>query len=230
MFSASLRQRPEWASLGPVLESPATPCLRESYLENYDFAYPIDGHQETNGQLCAILTLRASLEEAQQQCTRSRIERLAEATGHPSKDRAAILLLHHDGAFRSASGRCPVDSLVALQTLVFESSAASWIPIIPVLEPSALLPAIQEHCRSLRRGARRLESPPTTSSMALLNLVVSGGRLQPLSQHDVNVVSDLFPTFRDLSSAVRRGEGRRLLADYLGEPGARSIVEFWTKG
>lgn len=89
----------------------------ESSLENYDFAFPIDGQQETDGKLCAILTTCTSLEENQRQCTRSQIARLAEATGHPNKDQAAILFLHHDCAFRSASGRCPVDGLIALQSL-----------------------------------------------------------------------------------------------------------------
>lgn len=48
-----------------------------------------------------------------------------------------------------------------------------------------------------------------------------------LSEHDMNILSDLFPSMRVLSQAVRSQEGQAVIADYLEEEVTRGLVAFW---
>lgn len=48
-----------------------------------------------------------------------------------------------------------------------------------------------------------------------------------LSDREINILSDLFPSLRSLSQAVRSPEGWKFLVDYLGEVRTREIADFW---
>jgi hypothetical protein len=74
----------------------------------------------------------------------------------------------------------------------------------------------------------QLRSLPASSSAAdLLRQVATGSPFQRPSQHDINVLSDLFSSFQDLSRATRTQEGRQLLIDYLGVDVANTVIKFF---
>jgi hypothetical protein len=111
---------------------------------------------------------------------------------------------------------------------IFESFDAPTSPIISVSEPSAFFPSIKEYGEALGRTPKQLQSLPSSSSaLALLEHVAAGGPSQRPSQHDINVLSDLFPSLRALSSAIRTEDGRKLLADYLRDSVGSAVIEFW---
>lgn len=122
------------------------------------------------------------------------------------------------------------DSGYVFISSLFESLSIPAVPIIPVSEPSTLFASIREYLEVLARAPSQLSSFPTSSSaLSLLGHVTANSPSQSLSQHDINVLSDLFPSLSALSSAVRTPEGRQLLTDYLGEGTASNIVEFWER-
>jgi hypothetical protein len=113
---------------------------------------------------------------------------------------------------------------------LFETLSTPLMPIIPVPEPSALFPSIYEYVEVLGTALCQLsEYPPSSSALGLLGHVTANGPSQSLSQHDINVLSDLFPSLSALSSAIRMQEGRQLLSEYLGDGIASKIVEFWER-
>lgn len=122
-----------------------------------------------------------------------------------------------------------VFTLVRISSL-FESLSIPVVPIIPVSEPSTFFASIHEYLEVLARAPSHLSSFPISSSaLSLLRHVTGNGPSQSLSPHDINVLSDLFPSLSALSSAVRTPEGRQVLADYLGDGTASNIIEFWER-
>jgi hypothetical protein len=49
----------------------------------------------------------------------------------------------------------------------------------------------------------------------------------PLPEQDANVLSDLFPSLKSLSQAIRTQEGRSVLDEYLGSQLGTDIAQFW---
>jgi hypothetical protein len=101
-----------------------------------------------------------------------------------------------------------------------------------VAEPVELLASIKEHCQVLQRSLRQPPELPylcitSSSSLRLLEHIVSHSSDQLTCQQNLNILSDLFPSLRALSAAIRTVEGRQLIADYLGGHVARNMVAFW---
>lgn len=48
-----------------------------------------------------------------------------------------------------------------------------------------------------------------------------------LSEHNMNALSDLFPSLRALSQAIRTHEGQAVVKEYLGDEVALDVVGFW---
>ncbi|KAB8070143.1 hypothetical protein BDV29DRAFT_181440 [Aspergillus leporis] len=71
-----------------------------------------------------------------------------------------------------------------------------------------------------------VQTPSLTESMALLTHVTSTSP-SVLSGQERNILSDLFPSLRCLSQAVRTLEGWEVLIEYLGKDRAQEITEFW---
>jgi hypothetical protein len=113
------------------------------------------------------------------------------------------------------------------------ASITSYISIIPVEGPSMFLSSITEYFQSLSPDITQwlntieesLHSPSQT--FFLLRHMTAFAPHELISEHDANIISDLFPSFQALSTAVRTVEGRQLLEDYLGLTTARNVVDFW---
>lgn len=72
-----------------------------------------------------------------------------------------------------------------------------------------------------------LPSPSVADSLSLLSCTTASAPALTLSQHDTNILSDLFPSMRALNQAVCSQEGQVVIADYLGEEVTRGLVAFW---
>lgn len=75
--------------------------------------------------------------------------------------------------------------------------------------------------------------PPTRPIPALpmfIDLIAqatASGPGKPLSEHDVNVVSDIFPSLKDFEKATRTQQGKAKLYDFLDRATAEDIIDFW---
>lgn len=99
------------------------------------------------------------------------------------------------------------------------------IPIIAIPEASSFPSHIQAYLGNLS-SIPTLKCGPSPDPLELLKFTTSS---VALTQHDVNILSDLFPSLKGLSQAIRTPEGRSLLDEYLGTAKALSIVGFWAR-
>lgn len=102
-------------------------------------------------------------------------------------------------------------------------SLTTALPVISVPEASSFLPSIHEYMANLE--AIPMAIPSLADSIRLLANSTRGKRA--LSQQTTNMLSDLFPSFRNLSGDSRTREGQKLLEDYFGESMKQEMVEFW---
>lgn len=72
-----------------------------------------------------------------------------------------------------------------------------------------------------------LPSPCVANSLSLLSHTTASAPVLPLTEHDTNILNDLFPSMRALSQAIRSQEGQAVITDYLGEDVTRGLVAFW---
>ena len=70
-------------------------------------------------------------------------------------------------------------------------------------------------------------APTVADSVSLLSYTTAPAPVLALSEHDTNILSDLFPSMRALNQAVCSQEGQVVIADYLGEEVTRGLVAFW---
>lgn len=118
---------------------------------------------------------------------------------------------------------------------IFESVPSSnYMAIIPIGGASSVLPSIMHYFDSLKpdiiqRVIAAEESFLPNQVFSLLRHMTVSAPHELISEHDANIISDLFPSFQALSAAVRTVEGRQLLEDYLGATSARIVIDFWEK-
>lgn len=84
---------------------------------------------------------------------------------------------------------------------------------------------MQEYISALTNPPRL--SVPREPVTSLLAHMTTSAPYHLLSAEESNILTDLFPSWRELSRAVRSDEGRELLREYLELETVRRIVEFW---
>lgn len=50
---------------------------------------------------------------------------------------------------------------------------------------------------------------------------------QPLSEHDANVLTGLFPSIRRLEEGRRTSQGRKMIRDYFDPATEQDLMDFW---
>lgn len=108
------------------------------------------------------------------------------------------------------------------------------VPTIMLARFSEIIPALISHYTGIQHSDRQsshISFPPTVllngSAHYLLEFIVRQGPSQRDFQHHVSVLSDLFPSLRALSVAIRSKKGQLITADYVGDEVANHIVSFW---
>ncbi|KAF5864234.1 hypothetical protein ETB97_008231 [Aspergillus alliaceus] len=218
-YSTALRHRDIWKVVGPILTNP-TVGLQESELQDCDFIIQLQSYSLS---LRAILLTPSSVQPCHKEHTISRLKSFYHTMDSSSSQRGIITFLLSEESFDTASGKCNLDGLLTLQALVAESLPAPS-SIIPIPDSSYLLPCIEEY--TTRLADIPVKSPSFTDSLALLSHVTSESP-DILSEQETNILSDLFPSLRSLSQAMRTLEGWGILVDYLGEARAKEIAGFW---
>ncbi|RWQ99975.1 hypothetical protein C8Q69DRAFT_43450 [Paecilomyces variotii] len=218
----SLRTRPVWPVLHPVLMSTSGIRLQEAHLETHDFSFSIPSTQG-NRSLRILLLTPSSLSPSDKAETIYRIERLSSPPGGQD---VLIAFLLSENAFTSASRRSNLAPLLDLQALlVSELPSPHSIPIVPIADSSTFLSSMQEYISALTNPPRL--SVPREPVTSLLAHMTTSAPYHLLSAEESNILTDLFPSWRELSRAVRSDEGRELLREYLELETVRRIVEFW---
>src|SRR5262245_61322999 len=101
------------------------------------------------------------------------------------------------------------------------------IPVIPILGPANLLPSLEAYIKDLNI------SPQLHPSLPMPTLLLSHAAVAApyccLTEHNTNVLSDLFPSLCALSIAVKTNNGKDILAEYFDNETVRRIIGFWDK-
>ncbi|KAI1827977.1 hypothetical protein F4861DRAFT_236283 [Xylaria intraflava] len=183
LICSSLRKRPDWTSLPPLLLASGDVCgkWKEAQLDTHDVAVPLRTPGPFSQRVFRALFM--SPRDVGSVKSSSRIERLYHVNG--GRDVGIVFLLQHEDGQQSA-----VASFMTLQLQL----VADWeLPIIPV-ESVAAVPA------SLVTLKRQLDSPVTSRKLPdparnLLPYCSDKGRL---AEHTVHVLTDTTSGFRDL--------------------------------
>ncbi|QVM10124.1 hypothetical protein D8B26_004787 [Coccidioides posadasii str. Silveira] len=222
MFCASLRKRPLWRIVGPVLASTGSPKLRETKLGTHDFQLPLNVRGTGSQRILHVLLLTpASVRDAVKDDTVTRLERFIALA--IESDLVIALLLSEEKATGSKSQKADMMPLLLLQKLMLEHLPIS-LPVIPIQHPELLVPALQSH---LKETSREIQQTFSCAPADLVPYCTATDPYRPLDQHTVNILSDLFPTVRDLCLGVRTDTGRRLLREYFDPQAVQGILSFW---
>ena len=101
------------------------------------------------------------------------------------------------------------------------------MPIVPISDASCFPSSIQDYLGSLVDLS--LPSPTSTDTVSLLSHTTTFISSYSSSEHNTNILSDLFPSLRALSRAVRSHEGQVIVKEYLGDEVALGVVGFWNR-
>ncbi|EFW17882.1 predicted protein [Coccidioides posadasii str. Silveira] len=225
MFCASLRKRPLWRIVGPVLASTGSPKLRGPLppsCRTHDFQLPLNVRGTGSQRILHVLLLTpASVRDAVKDDTVTRLERFIALA--IESDLVIALLLSEEKATGSKSQKADMMPLLLLQKLMLEHLPIS-LPVIPIQHPELLVPALQSH---LKETSREIQQTFSCAPADLVPYCTATDPYRPLDQHTVNILSDLFPTVRDLCLGVRTDTGRRLLREYFDPQAVQGILSFW---
>ena len=103
-------------------------------------------------------------------------------------------------------------------------------PTIPIPTTHSLLPLLKSYIESSTVAHHFPPLPPpqpTPQPLYLLPYITPNAPHRPLSQHTVNVLSDLCHSLKEVAWICEREEGRRMLREWIGEGEAGEVIAFW---
>ncbi|KAK6954494.1 hypothetical protein Daesc_004461 [Daldinia eschscholtzii] len=208
----SLRKRPVWNSLAPALLKGGNNIKwKEAKLETHDVAIPLPNPGGTPRRVLRAILLLPS--DVGNDSSRNRIQRLFNLNG--GQDIVLVFLLEQ--------GHNQVNPVATLMKLQLDLVDEFEIPIIPantIQDVSTNLTAFHRQI-GISNKPRKVANPVQT-----LLPYCSGGQL--LSEHAVNVLTDLTSSFRDLVEAASTQTGQAKIVEFLGDD-AESLISFWAK-
>ncbi|KAI2640435.1 hypothetical protein GGS26DRAFT_586437 [Hypomontagnella submonticulosa] len=207
----SLRKRPDWAALTPALLRGNGVQWKEAKLDTHDVALPLpESRTKPQRVLRAILLSPSDVGTDE---SRRRIQRLSHLNG--GQDVVIVFLLKQ--------GQDQGSSTAALMTLQLDLSEEFRMPIIPVHSVQAVSTNLMSFQRQIctNNGPRRIANP----AQALLPFCSDR---QLLSEHAVNVLTDITTDVRDLLEMASTQSGQTRMVEYLGSDSERAI-SFWAE-
>ncbi|KAI1385061.1 uncharacterized protein F4822DRAFT_382082 [Hypoxylon trugodes] len=207
----SLRKRPEWATLASTIIQNKNATWKERKLDHHDMALPLRSPGGQPRRVLRVILLSPS-DIGTDDC-KDRIQRLYHLSG--GQDIAIVFLL------KQAKGQAnPMTAFMMLQlSLVGEFE----MPIIPVSSIQAVQPNLMAFYHQISSGSRA----PRTTNPAQSLLPYCSDR-PPLSEHAVNVLTDITSSMGTLLDTVSTPAGQTEIATFL-ENDSESIVSFWAK-
>ena len=102
------------------------------------------------------------------------------------------------------------------------------IPIIPIASATELPSCVD----SLRRqmSSKETEDKETNTKKLSRDVVAHSVDGQPLSESQVNIVTDIFSSLQSLSNNAFTPTGQQVLHDYLGQQDASQVIKFFAQG
>ena len=102
------------------------------------------------------------------------------------------------------------------------------IPIIPIASATDLLSYVD----SLRRqmSSKETAAKEADTKKKSRDVVAHSVDGQPLSESQVNIVTDIFSGLQSLSNDAFTPTGQQVLHDYLGQQDASRVIKFFTQG
>ncbi|KAI0135435.1 hypothetical protein F4814DRAFT_22483 [Daldinia grandis] len=206
----SLRKRPVWAPLAEaLLQGGSSTRWKGAKLDTHDIALPLPNPGGTPRRILRALLL--SPPDVGKTESRTRIQRLFHLNG--GQDIAIVFLLQ-----QAQDQESPMTALMTLQLDLVDGFEMPIVLANSVQDVSVNLIAFHRQI-SISNRSRRTANPVQT----LLPYCSDG---QPLSEHAVNVLTDLTSGFRDLVEAVSTQAGQMKMAEFLGSD-SKSIASFW---
>ncbi|KAI0890045.1 uncharacterized protein GGS22DRAFT_183395 [Annulohypoxylon maeteangense] len=205
----SLRKRPDWVSFASAALHGSI-RWKEARLDTHDAALPIPGPVGQSRRILRAIFLSPS-DVGTDDC-QNRIQRLFHLNG--GQDVVIVFLLKQEEDKVS-----PMSAFMTLQLSLGEFE----MPVIPVnsvqMVPNSLMAFHRQISTS--SGPRRMASPAQT----LLPYCSYGPRL---SEHAVNVLTDITSDMRDLLDMMTIPDGRTKIIDLL-EDESEGAISFWEK-
>ncbi|KAI1208895.1 uncharacterized protein F4807DRAFT_137307 [Annulohypoxylon truncatum] len=204
----SLRKRPDWATFASAVLQGSNIRWKEAQLDTHDAALPIPtSHGQPPRVLRAIFLSPSDVETDNCQ---NRIQRLSHLNG--GQDIVIVFLLKQE--------EDKVNPMSAFMTLQL-SLGDFEMPVIPVNTVEAVPNSLVAFHRqiSTSSGSRRMANPAQT----LLPYCSYGPRL---SEHAVNVLTDITSGIRDLLDIMTTPVGRTKVLDLL-ENDSEGAISFW---
>ncbi|KXH44581.1 hypothetical protein CNYM01_09542 [Colletotrichum nymphaeae SA-01] len=218
-FCSSLRQRPEWAPVIPLLIS-NTPPFQERRLDTHDIALPISQNQ-------TYRFILLSPKDVGQQATAQRLERLNSLDGGCN---IAVIFLIGEGV-----DQC--DATQAFMELKIENKAnnRSHQSLLEKLDPPLLALPLTSHTElpSILAGLQEMLAAKSSSSLSSAQpsaglLLYMAGDNEPLSEHGANLLSELGQSPREIAALADTEEGKARILDLLGPKDGKAILGFLT--
>lgn len=225
--------------------------LVEAKLETHDFELLLNTNEKrAQRRLYVLLLTPASVESEARHDTTARLERFSALTaGH---DLVIALLLSEESLTGVHGRQADITALLQLQNLCvlallsivvpkslrqafalvntvsfFQSileRLSGYIPILPLQSPETLLPALQSFVEDQTTGNFQVIPPAPADLIRYCTITAPAQRLD---QYSVNILSDLFPTVRDICQGVQTEGGRSLVREYIDPQMANNTLNFW---
>lgn len=98
---------------------------------------------------------------------------------------------------------------------------------MPLQRVAELPTALSKFHRSFLQGDASKRATQGAVSDVVETLLPYCTLFPPLSEHSINVLSDLTDGFADLAEKVKSEAGRAEIVDYFGQDEAEQIILFW---
>lgn len=116
-------------------------------------------------------------------------------------------------------------ALISLRERLYEMATTSP-PILPIASPAQLLPLLRNFVASSVPTNRE---PIAPSSRSLLRQISATAPNRPLSEHSINVLSDICHSIGEVATTAASGQGMQVLENFLGEEDAKNVESFWAE-
>ena len=177
-----------------------------------DLTIPINRPQGTGVLGVLILTTAEATKEREAE---PKIKSFMSAI-RPANSLKLILLVN------DASQDSGLQGLMALQMLLFEFGH----PPLLMASATKVLPLLEKHIQQLKQPLQPT-SHPTVLPTNLIAHATSTAPSRPLSEHDANVLTDLFSSIKEVEAGTRTATGQGIIHDWLDAKTAKGVIEFW---
>ncbi|KAI2468083.1 hypothetical protein F4781DRAFT_432778 [Annulohypoxylon bovei var. microspora] len=207
----SLRKRPDWASFASAALQGSSMRWKEAKLDTHDAALPIPRPGGQSQRVLRAIFLSPS-DVGTDDC-QTRIQRLSHLNG--GQDIVIVFLLKQEND--------KVNPMSAFMTLQLDLGEFE-MPIIPVNSVQAVSNSLMafHHQISTSNGSRRIASPV----QALLPYCSDR---RSLSEHAVNVLTDITSDIRDLLNAMSAPARQTKIIELMESDDAEGAISFWAE-